>query len=157
MKSIQIDRSKMLKDQPHTGHNRWHPDVEPKVEAEPGEEVVLETRDACDGQILFGDSIQAVSRIARGVVHPLTGPVYVKGAEPGDLLEIECLDVIPEAAGWTRISPGMGFLRDVFLEPYLVHWAISDGWATAEMLPGVRIPYGAFMGTAGVVALPRAA
>ena len=115
VKSIQIDRSKMLKDQPHTGHNRWHPDVEPKVEAEPGEEVVLETRDACDGQILFGDSIQAVSRIARGVVHPLTGPVYVKGAEPGDLLEIECLDVIPEAAGWTRISPGMGFLRDVFL------------------------------------------
>ena len=70
MKSIQIDRSKMLKDQPHTGHNRWHPDVEPKVEAEPGEEVVLETRDACDGQILFGDSVEAVSRIARGVVHP---------------------------------------------------------------------------------------
>ena len=150
MKSIQIERGKMLKDQPHTGHNRWHPDVEPKVEAEPGEEVVLETRDACDGQILFGDSVEAVSRIARGVVHPLTGPVYVKGAEPGDLLEIECLDVIPEAAGWTRISPGMGFLRDVFLEPYLVHWAISDGWAASDMLPGVRIPYGAFMGTAGV-------
>ena len=150
VQTIKIDRGKMLKDEPHTGHNRWHPEVEPKIEVDCGEEVVLETRDACDGQIRFGDSLEAVSRIARGVVHPLTGPVYVKGAEPGDLLEVECLDVLPEAAGWTRISPGMGFLRDVFLEPYLVHWSISDGWATSEMLPGVRIPYGAFMGTAGV-------
>ena len=80
----------------------------------------------------------------------MTGPVYVKGAEPGDLLEIECLDVIPELVGWTRIGPGMGFLKDLFLDPYLVHWSIADGWATSEMLPGVRIPYGAFMGTAGV-------
>lgn len=150
MQSIKIDRSKMLKEEPHTGHNRWHPDVEPKIEVVLGEEVVLETRDACDGQIHFGDSNEAVSKIDRGVVHPLTGPVYVKGAEPGDLLEIECLDVIPESVGWTRIGPGMGFLKDLFLDPYLVHWSISDGFATSEMLPGVRIPYGAFMGTVGV-------
>jgi hypothetical protein len=51
MKSIEIDRSKRLKEEPHTGHNRWHPDVAPIVEVEPGEEVVLETRDASDGQI----------------------------------------------------------------------------------------------------------
>ncbi len=150
MKSIQINRAKMLKDEPHTGHNRWHPDIPPALEAEPGEEVVLETRDACDGQIRFGDSVEAVSNIARGVVHPLTGPVYVKGAEPGDLLEIECLDVAPEPVGWTRISPGLGFLRDLFHDPYLVHWSIEDSWATTDSLPKVRIPAGCFMGTAGV-------
>ena len=150
MKSIEIDRGKMLKDQPHTGHNRWHPDVEAALEVEPGEEVVLETRDACDGQIHFGDSVEAVSNLARGVVHPLTGPVYIKDAQPGDLLEIEYLDVIPQPVGWTRISPGMGFLRDLFEMPYLVHWSIKDGWATSDSLPKVRIPAGPFMGTAGL-------
>ena len=150
MKSIEIDRGTRLKDQPHTGHNRWHPDVTPALEVELGEEVVLQTRDASDGQIPFGASLEELADIARGVVHPLTGPVYVKGAEPGDLLEIEYLDVIPESAGWTRINPGLGFLRDVFTEPYLVHWEIKDGWATSSALPKVRIPAGCFMGTAGL-------
>jgi formamidase len=51
MKSVEIDRSKRLADQPDTGHNRWHPDIPPILEANEGEEVLLETRDALDGQI----------------------------------------------------------------------------------------------------------
>ena len=51
MKSIEIDRKKRLRDEPHKGHNRWHPDIPPVIEVEPGEEVVLETRDANDLQI----------------------------------------------------------------------------------------------------------
>jgi formamidase len=150
MKSIELDRSKGLKDQPGKGHNRWHPDVMPAVEVEPGEEVVLQTNDASDSQIPFGCSLADIANIARGVVHPLTGPVFVKGAQPGDLLEIEYLDILPEPAGWTRINPGLGFLRDVFTEAYIVHWSIKDGWATSESLPKVRIPQGCFMGTAGL-------
>jgi formamidase len=84
------------------------------------------------------------------VAHPLTGPVYVRGASQGDLLEVEYLDIIPQPHGWTRNRPGAGFLRDLFLEPYLVHWDIQDGWATSPQLPGVRIINGAFMGTAGI-------
>ena len=49
MKQITIDRSKRLYQEPHTGHNRWHPDIEPVLEVAPGEEVLLETRDAADG------------------------------------------------------------------------------------------------------------
>ena len=41
MKSIEIDRRKRLKEQPHTGHNRWHPDIPPILEVDPGEEVGL--------------------------------------------------------------------------------------------------------------------
>jgi len=48
MKCIEIDRTKRLRDEPYTGHNRWHPDIPPIIEVEPGEEVVLETRDAVD-------------------------------------------------------------------------------------------------------------
>jgi formamidase len=84
------------------------------------------------------------------VAHPLTGPVYIKGARPGDLLEIEYLDILPQPHGWTRNRPGAGFLRDLFTEPYLAHWDIQDGWATSPQIPGVRIPNGSFMGTAGI-------
>ena len=150
MKSIEIDRTKRLKQEPHTGHNRWHPDIPPVLEADPGEHVLLETRDASDGQIRPGMSVADLEGMDAKVGHPLTGPVYVNGAKPGDLLEVEYVDILPQSHGWTRIRPGSGFLRDLFTEPYLVHWEISDGWATSTELPGVRIPDGSFMGTAGL-------
>ena len=89
MKSIEIDRSKRLKDDPGKGHNRWHPDVTPILEVDPGEEVSLETRDASDGQMNPAVTVSDFDGFAGKVGHPLTGPVYIKGAEPGDLLEVE--------------------------------------------------------------------
>lgn len=150
MKSIEIDRTKRLKDEPEKGHNRWHPDIPPILEVDVGEEVVLETRDASDQQIQPGMSVADLVGLDAKVAHPLTGPVYVKGAKPGDLLEIEYVDIVPQSTGWTRNRPGAGFLRDVFTEPYLVHWNMADDWATSPQLPGVRIPNGSFMGTAGI-------
>ncbi len=147
MKSITIDRSKHLWEEPEKGHNRWHPNIEPVVEADEGEEVVLETRDASDNNVVYGSEEVLAGHHP---VHPLTGPVYVKGAEPGDLLEIEYLDIVPEAWGHTRFAPGVGYLSDLFPETYMVQWDIKDGWATSPKLPGVRIPDGSFMGTAGV-------
>jgi formamidase len=150
MQHIAIDRSKRLKEEPHLGHNRWHPDIPPVIEVDPGEEVILETRDASDSQIKPDMTAADLARLDTKVAHPLTGPVYIKGTRPGDLLEIEYLDIVPQPAGWTRHRPGAGFLRDLFTEPYLVHWVIQDGWATSPQLPGVRIPNGSFMGTAGI-------
>ena len=154
MKSITIDRTKRLKEEPHTGHNRWHHAIQPLVEVDPGEEVVLETRDASDCQITPHMTVDDLTGLDTKVAHPLTGPVYVKGAQPGDLLEIEYLDILPQPHGWTRNRPGSGFLRDLFTTPYLVHWDITDGWATSAQLPGVRIPNGSFMGTAGIAPSP---
>ena len=154
MKSVEIDRSKRLKEESAKGHNRWHPDIPPILEIDPGEEVVLETRDASDGQIKPNMTVDDLHGLDTKVAHPLTGPVYVKGAAPGDLLEIEYLDIIPQANGWTRNRPGAGFLRDLFQAPYLVHWSMQDGWATSPQLPGVRIANGSFMGTAGIAPSP---
>ena len=154
MKSIEIDRSKRLRDEPEKGHNRWHPDIQPRLEVDPGEEVVLETRDASDGRIKPGLAAADVEHLSMKVAHPLSGPVYIKGAKPGDLLEIEYLDIIPQTYGWTRNRPGAGFLRDLFTESYLVHWEMKYGWATSAQLPGVRIPEGSFMGTAGIAPSP---
>ena len=149
-KGIEIDRTKRLRDEPHKGHNRWHPDIAPVIEVEPGEEVTLETRDANDLQIGPHTTAKDLEKLERTVAHPLTGPVYVKGAKPGDLLEIEYLDILPERYGWTRFAPGMGFLPDLFDKHFVTHWDITTECATSPQLPGVRIPNGAFMGTAGV-------
>ena len=115
---IRIDRSKTLTEEPGTGHNRWHPDIPPVVRCQPGDEVVLETRDALDGQLGPAAGLDAVAAANLDVVHPLTGPVYVEGAEPGDLLAVEIVDVEPDTYGFTVQIPGFGFLRDVFPEPY---------------------------------------
>jgi formamidase len=149
-KSIQIDRAKPLRDDAGKGHNRWHPDIPPVVEADPGEEVTIETRESSDGQIKPDKTSADLLKMDPRVVHPLTGPVYVKGAKPGDLLEVEYLDIIPQKHAWTRFLPGIGFLPDLFDYPFLVHWDLSKEWATSASIPGVRIPKAAFMGTAGV-------
>jgi formamidase len=150
MKSVQIDRNKRLKDQPSTGHNRFHPDIPPIVVVEEGEEVVLETRDGVDGQLGPATTEADIANMESGAIHPLTGPVFVKGAQPGDVLEIEFLDVVPQPHAFTAIVPGLGFLRDVMTNPFLVHWQLKDGWATSAQLPGVRIPGAPFMGVSAV-------
>ena len=147
---IRIDRSKTLLEEPGTGHNRWHPDIPPVLRCEPGDEVVLETRDAFDGQMGPDATLETVAAPNLDVVHPLTGPVFVRGAEPGDVLEVDILDVEPDRYGYTVQVPGFGFLRDVFPDPFKVNWDIADGWATASELPGVRIPGSPFMGTIGL-------
>src|SRR5256714_508253 len=149
-KSIRIDRKKRLREEPHTGHNRWHPDIQPLIEVEPGEDVALETRDANDLQIGPRTTAKDLETLERNVAHPLTGPVYIKGAEPGDLLEIEYLDIVPERYGWTRFAPGGGFLPDLFDQHFVTHWDITPEYATSPQLARVRIPNGAFMGTAGL-------
>jgi formamidase len=150
MKSVEIDRGKRLRDQPTTGHNRFHPDIPPLVTVDEGEDVVLATRDGVDGQLGPGTTEADMARMEAGAIHPLTGPVFVKGARPGDVLEVEFLDIAPQPHAFTAIVPGLGFLRDVFTTPYLVHWQIRDGWATSPKLPGVRIPGAPFMGVSGV-------
>ena len=150
MKSIEIMREKRLFEDSGTGHNRWHPDIPPILEVEPNEEVILPTRDALDGQFSPNTTIDDFSDLDANAVHPLTGPVFIKGAEPGDLLEIEFLDVFPDSWAFTCIVPGLGFLRDLFNDSYMVHWKIADGIATSPQLPGVRIPGAPFLGISGV-------
>jgi formamidase len=150
MHAIHIDRGKPLAAEPHVGHNRYHPDIAPVAEVGEGEEIALETRDALDGQIRPETTVADFAGLDAGVVHPLTGPVFVKGAMPGDILEIEFADIIAQPRGFSAIMPGLGFLRDVMTEPFLVHWTIAEGWATSPQIPGVRIPGAPFMGVSAV-------
>jgi len=147
---VEIDRSRTLAEQPRTGHNRWHEAIPPILTVAEGDRVVLDTRDAFDGQITPASGTEDVRRADLGPVHPLTGPIYVEGAEPGDLLEVRIQAIQPQPVGYTVQAPGFGFLRDVFPEPHIVQWQIKDGFAESRDLPGVRIPGAPFMGVIGV-------
>src|SRR5919201_948047 len=140
---LAIDPARPLAQQPQTGHNRWHEDFPPALEVAPGDTVILETRDAFDGQLSPTSSRDDVGALNLGPVHPLTGPVYVQGAHPGDLLEVKLLDVDPDpfdSWGYTVEVPGFGFLRDAFPEPFIAHWHLTGKlYAESDQLPGVRI------------------
>jgi formamidase len=148
--SIRIDRGKPLRDEPHTGHNRWHPDIPPALRVDPGDTVVLETRDALDGVVTPAMTSADLHRVDLDLVHPLTGPVFINGAEPGDQLEVQIVDIAPQPFGFTTIVPGFAFLRDFFLTSFLVKWTIDGSFAVSPDLPGVRTPGGPFMGVMGV-------
>ena len=147
---LTIDASKRLYDEPGSGHNRWHPDLEPIAGVRQGEEITLETRDGLDGQLTRTSTKEDLTRLDLAVAHPLTGPVHVDDAEPGDLLEIELLAFESADFGTTPIIPGFGFLADLFTAPYLVKWEIGGGQARSADLPGVAIPADIFPGVVGI-------
>ena len=147
---IRIDHTKTLADEPGYGHNRWHPDIPPVLTIEPGDEVLMETRDGGDMQVTRDSSLNDVVNLDLNVIHPLTGPVYVKDAEQGDLLVVNIQEIVSSDFGYTLAIPGLGYLRDLFTEPFLAKWEQTADGAYCEELPGVRIPGAPFMGVMGV-------
>jgi formamidase len=131
-------------------HNRWHPDIPPAAEVAPGEEVRLETEEGLAGQLTRDSTHADAGRLHLGLGHPLAGPLYVAGAEPGHVLEVELVAYESADFGTTAVIPGFGFLADLFPEPYLVKWEIADGVARSEELPGVAVPEEMFAGVVGV-------
>jgi formamidase len=122
--------------------------------------VIFETRDAFDNPFNRSTTPADVAAANLNLVHPLTGPLFVRGAQRGDVLAVTIVDAVPgpDNFGYTVIVPGFGFLRDVFPNPDIVHWELGrnddddDGsqFATSADLPGVKIPLQGFTGTIGV-------
>jgi formamidase len=131
-------------------HNRWHPDIPPVAEVAPREEIRLETEEGLAGQLTRDSTHADAGRMHLGLGHPLSGPVYVSGATPGDVLEIELVSYESADFGTTAVIPGFGFLADLFPEPYVVKWEIAGGLARSEELPGVAVPEEMFAGVIGV-------
>ena len=146
---ITLDRGKRLAEQPEMGHNRWHPDIPPILSIQPGETVVMDTLDARDGRMGPETTLADVETLNSNVPHPLTGPVSVTGAEPGDLLAVHIGQVEPQSYGWTSITPYVFGLEDKSVKG-LARWDIADGHATTKDIPGVRIPAASFLGVMGV-------
>jgi formamidase len=134
--------------------NRLHPDIPMVAEAGPGERIVFYGRDAFD-LTLDPDKFSTAKTIPRegvGIVHALTGPVFISGAKAGDVLAVTIEALDPADVGWTEAGP-FGFAGDQFgTEERFIVWRITGDYAVSDALPGVRIPNASFPGV--VTTLP---
>jgi acetamidase/formamidase len=132
----------------HARHFGWDNSLEPILEVESGTELEFDVIDASGGQIEEGTQSSALSTLDFARVNPVTGPVFLKGAKPGDVLEVEIRSLSPGGWGWTGIIPGFGLLADEFPDPWLQIWRVGHSVATG--IRGVAVPVRPFPGTIGV-------
>lgn len=130
------------------GHHGWDRSRPPIVEVAPGDEVELTLADCFDGQLGPDAVADDVGRLDLDRANPLTGPIRVLGAQPGDVLAIEVLEVVPGPVGWTTLIPGFGLLADDFPDPHVVASTI----ATEVIRFGrfAELPPHPFLGTVGL-------
>ncbi len=128
----------------------WDNSIEPTLEIEAGAEVEFHVRDASDEQIRADSDVGAVESLDFSRVNPVSGPVYVKGASPGDVLAVEIVEFRPSTWGWTAIIPGFGLLAEEYPEPWLRISRVDPEQGRVEFSNDVFLPYRPFPGTIGV-------
>ena len=135
--------------------NRLHPAIPMAARARPGQTIVFRARNASDFDLdpasTYEDPRAGDSQI--GTVHPLTGPVHIEGAEPGDVLAVTLLDIAPGRFGYTSVSP-IGFVSDHVTGSFRAEWRLNRIEAVSDDLPGVRIPNASFPGIVTVLPGP---
>lgn len=131
-------------------HNKFSRAIPPVLRVPSGAVIEVETEEATDAQIGPGSTAADLANVAFDPIHPLTGPVYVEGAEPGDVLAVTLHEIEVGDWAWTAVFPGFGFLADEFDEPYLKTWRFASGDTVAEFSERIRIPLRPFAGVMGV-------
>ena len=129
-------------------HYLWTTDHEPRVTVRSGDTVTFRAREALNGQFELLGSGDALPEVDWDSVYPLIGPVWVEGAEPGDVLEVEILEVANEEWGWTAVLPGFGLLTEDFPDAHFHRWEL-DGIA-ADFKQIASVPLRPFFGVIGV-------
>jgi acetamidase/formamidase len=130
-------------------HFTWDAGNAPVLTVDSGDTVVVHTRDVSDNQIGPESTVDVIAGLDWDRVYPLAGPIAVHGAQPGDTLAIEVLDLHTQGWGWTAILPGLGLLSDDFPDPYLRIFDLTAGDVT-YLREDIAIPIEPFMGTMGV-------
>ena len=128
----------------------WDNSIEPVLEVDSGEVVEFTVRDASDEQIQANSTSEDVAKLDFDHVNPVSGPVYVRGAQPGDVLAVEILEFRPRDWGWTALIPGFGLLADEFPEPWLRISRVEAEQGRVVFTDGIELPYEPFPGTIGV-------
>ena len=125
-------------------HNRWHPDIPMVAWVKPGDEFIIETYDWTGGFIKNNNSADDVRDIDLSIVHFLSGPIGVKGAEPGDLLVVDILDIGAKKEsewgfnGFFSKKNGGGFLTDHFPQAQKSIWDFHGMFTTSRHVPRVK-------------------
>jgi acetamidase/formamidase len=135
----------------HRQHQGWDRSFAPVIRIPPGASLEFDVSDSSAGQLGATSTVDDVVRLDFGRVNPVTGPVFVEGAEPGDVLKVTLLSFAPSGWGWTANIPGFGLLTDEFKQPALHLWRY-DPKTLAPALFGRwgKVPLKPFTGTIGV-------
>jgi len=129
-------------------HSVWDRSLEPRLRIVPGDEVRIECKDASGGQVYPGMTVEEFQKIDRNRIHSLTGPLWIEGAEAGDVLQVDVLEIEHHGWGWSSVIPGLGFLKERFATPYFFNWKL-DGSETRSLSPAI-LPLRPFLGVMGV-------
>ena len=129
-------------------HSRWSRSLAPRLTIKSGDTVYMECQDSSGAQVRPGSTLAEYLAIDRSKIHALTGPIYIEGAELGDVLQVDVLKVAHKGWGWSSVINGLGFLKERFSEPYLFHWSLA-GEVTRSLHPAV-VPLRPFCGVMGV-------
>jgi acetamidase/formamidase len=120
----------------------------------------LETRDALDGQLKADATVADLAAADANLIHPLTGPVFIKGARPGDMVEIEFIDIVPEPTAFSAIVPGLGCRARSRGRAMIGQKSVADGQrirSTGQPRAcAVALAVAGFAGLGGAIAWPRA-
>ncbi|HEY6407421.1 MAG TPA: acetamidase/formamidase family protein [Ktedonobacteraceae bacterium] len=129
-------------------HAFWDNTLPPRVHVQPGDTVVFETLEASARQVQPDSTSEALRALDFAFIHPLTGPVYVEGAEPGDALVVDIISLQHKGWGWNGVIPNFGLMGGEFTEPYLHHYKLGE--TSCEFRSDIHIPYEPFCGVMGV-------
>jgi acetamidase/formamidase len=132
-------------------HYTWDRSIPAALTVQPGDTVIFETPEITKGQVTPSSVSKDLETLDFGLIHQISGPVAIAGAEPGDTLIVEVVDIVPKEWAYTLILPGFGVLGsdEEFQTPYLHHWDLSNG-KSAELKPGIVIPFEPFCGVMGL-------
>jgi acetamidase/formamidase len=137
-------------------HFGWDNSVAPAERVEPGSKILFQCHDSSAGQLGPSSTVADVSALDFGKINPVSGPIWVEGAEPGDALKVTIDSFAPQLQngkgwGWTANIPGFGLLADQFTDPALNIWSYDpDSLAPALFGKEGRVPLKPFAGTIGV-------
>src|SRR5580704_7868072 len=135
----------------HQHHFGWDHGFPPVVRVAPGESLEFDPPDSSGGQLSAGSTVADVARLDFSKVNPVAGPVFVDGAEPGDVLKVTLLSFVPSGWGWTANIPGFGLLADEFKEPALHLWRYDPQNLTPALFGRwAKVPLKPFTGTIGL-------
>lgn len=134
-------------------HYGWDRELDPIQEVNSGDTANFEIIECSGGQLTKASKAEELNNLDFNTINPVSGPIYIKGAEPGDTLEVDILDFHALEWGWTGCIPGFGLLTEEFPEPLLKTYDLTHQNKT-EFLPGIELFKKPFPGTIGV-ALPE--
>ena len=131
-------------------HNKFSSTIKPVLRVKSGAVIEVYTEEASDQELNFNSTKESIATINSDLIHPITGPVFIEDAEPGDIITVNLLEIEIGDWGWLGIFPGFGILDQEFTQPYLKTFKLDDKKRTINFQDHINVKLKPFPGVMGV-------